>query len=129
MYARLDDALIDHRKVFVAGEALGENGLAIAIGFYAVGLMWVNKHLADGHIPQSVVRRFPHVEDPIAVADALVKAGLWEKNGSGYAIHDYAAYGNPSRAEITAYRERERLRKQRGREKAWANHRKASKKK
>lgn len=115
MWARLDDELIDHRKVFAAGEVIGKNGAAIAIGFYAVGLMWSNKHLTDGYLPLPIIRSFRHVEQPTSVADALVKAGLWEKNGSGYVIHDYADFGNPLAAKVKAKRRRDKLRKQRER--------------
>jgi hypothetical protein len=83
MYARLDDELIDHRKIFAAGDLLGRNGAAIALGMYAVGLMYANRHLTDGVIPLSVLRTFRHVSRPLRVADALVRSGLWEKNGSG----------------------------------------------
>lgn len=111
MWARLDDELIDHRKIFAAGESLGKNGPAIALGFYTIGLLWSNKHLTDGHLPSPVVRSFRHVDKPATVADALVKAGLWERNGSGgYHIHDYEEF-NFSAATVKARRRRDRLRK------------------
>lgn len=116
MWARLDDELIDHRKVFMAGELIGRNGAAIALGFYAVGLMWSNKHLTDGFLPLAIVRSFRHVDHPASIADALAKAGLWEKNGSGFQIHDYSEFGNPSAARIKAKRRRDKLRKQRERQ-------------
>jgi hypothetical protein len=115
VWARLDDELIDHRKIFAAGEALGKNGPAIALGFYAVGLMWSNKHLTDGYLPLVIVKSFRHVDQPICVADALTKAGLWEKNGNGFVIHDYAEFGNPSASKVKAKRRRDRLRKQKER--------------
>jgi hypothetical protein len=110
MWARLDDELIDHRKIFIAGEVIGKNGAAIALGFYAVGLMWANKHLTDGHLPFPVVKSFRHVDHPASVADALVKAGLWEKNGNGFLIHDYGDF-NPSAAAVKKKRKADRLRK------------------
>jgi hypothetical protein len=112
MWARLDDELIDHRKIFIAGEILGRNGPAIALGFYAIGLMWANKHLSDGHLPLPVVKSFRHVQHPMAVAEALVEARLWERNGAGFTIHDYTEFGNPSADRIKAKRKRDRLRKQ-----------------
>ena len=111
MWARLDDELIDHRKIFIAGETIGKNGPAIALGFYAVGLMWSNKHLTDGFLPMAVIKSFRHVSHPASIADALAKAGLWEKNGgSGYQIHDYRDF-NPSAAEIKRKRKEDRERK------------------
>lgn len=115
MWARLDDELIDHRKIFIAGEQIGKNGAAIALGFYAVGLMWSNKHLTDGYLPLAIVKSFRHVDHPTCIADALAKAGLWEKNGAGFQIHDYAEFGNPLASRVKAKRRRDKLRKQRER--------------
>ena len=114
MWTRLADELIDHRKIFVAGELLGDDGPVIALGFYALLLLWTNKHLTDGVVPFPVLRKFPHVADPCAVADALTKAGLLEKNGTGYAVHDFADFGNPTAASVKAFRRRDRLRKRKG---------------
>ena len=110
MWARLDDELIDHRKVFEAGEFLGPNGAAIALGFYAVGLMWCNKHLSDGHLSHAIVKSFRHVQNPLHVADALTKAGLWDKNGSGFQIHDFHDF-NPKAKDVRAKRIADRRRK------------------
>jgi len=115
MWARLDDGLIDHRKVYIAGEAIGKNGAAIAIGLFAVGLMWSARHLTDGYLPRAVVKSFRHVDRPLAVAAALTKAGLWDRNGSGWKIHDYHHW-NFSAAEVKAKRARDRQRKQAARE-------------
>lgn len=114
MWSRLDDELIDHAKVFAAGELIGKNGPAVALGFYAVGLMWANKHLTDGHLPIAVVRSFRHVANPAAIADALVKAGLWDKNGgSGFQIHDFDDH-NMSAAAVKQKRREDRARKRQG---------------
>jgi hypothetical protein len=111
MWARLDDALIDHQKVFIAGEAIGKNGPAVAIGFYAIALMWSNKQLSDGFLPDSVIRSFTrYADNPRSVADALVKAELFDKVDGGFRIHDYADY-NPSAANIKKKRREDRLRK------------------
>ena len=112
MWARLDDELLDHQKIFLAGEVIGRNGAAIALGFYAVGLMWSNKHLTDGFLPLAVIKGFRHVDNPVSIADALAQAGLWERNGgSGFQIHDYHEFGNPTAAAIKAKRQRDRIRK------------------
>jgi hypothetical protein len=115
MWARLDEELLDHPKLFAAGDVIGRNGPALALALYSIGLLWANKHLSDGHLPHAVVRSFRHVTDPIAIAQALVQAGLWEPRETGFVIHDYADYGNPNAATVKAYRARERERKQRGR--------------
>lgn len=116
MWARLDDELIDHVKVYEAGELIGRNGPAIALGFYAVGLLWANKHLSDGHLPLSIVKSFRHVSKPLSVAEALVTAGLWDRNGDGFVIHNYADWGNPTAAKVKAKRRKDRLRKRDERE-------------
>jgi hypothetical protein len=111
MWSRLDDELIDHAKIFAAGAVIGKNGPAIALGFYAVGLMWANKHLTDGFLPMTVVKSFRHVANPAAIADALVRAGLWDKNGgSGFQIHDFDHF-NPSAAAVKKKRREDRVRK------------------
>lgn len=111
MWARLDDELIDHHKVFAAGKRLGANGPAIALGMYALSLMWANRHLTDGFLPTSTIEGFRHVDKPLAVADALAQAGLYEKVEGGFKIHDFAEH-NPSARVIKAKRKKDRLRKQ-----------------
>lgn len=110
MWARLDDALIDHEKVFAAGERLGKDGPAVALGFYAVALMWTNKHLSDGFLKDAVIKSFRHVHNPPAVADALAKAGLFDRQDGGYRIHDFHDF-NPSAAAIKRKRREDRARK------------------
>ena len=100
MWARLDDQLIDHPKVAVAGKAIGPNGRVIALGFFSMALMWCNKHLSDGVLPLEVVEGFrSYVVHPVSVADALVHAGLFEKHNRGYRIHDYTDY-NPTASQV-----------------------------
>jgi hypothetical protein len=117
MWARLDDELIDHSKVFEAGDVIGgKNGPALALALYAVGLMWANKHLSDGFLPTAVVKSFRHLAKPLFVADALVKVKLWERNGNGgYHIHDFADF-NPKAAKVKDKRQKDKLRKQQERE-------------
>jgi hypothetical protein len=112
VWSKLDDALIDHRKIFAAGRIIGKNGPAVALGFYTVSLLWSNKHLTDGFLPEDVIQGFGHVEQPLSVAGALAKADLFEKVTGGYQIHDFREY-NPSASEIKKKRKEDRLRKQR----------------
>ena len=125
MWTKLDDALLDHRKVYVAGDLIGRNGPAIVIGFYAVGLMWTNKHLTDGHLPQAVVKRFKHAEQPLVVADALVKAGLWIATADGYQIHDFHDH-NPRAEDVRVTRDEVRQARsdagKRGAKSRWNGH-------
>jgi hypothetical protein len=110
MWARLDDQLIDHPKLFEAGALLGKNGPGLAFALYSYGLMYANKHLTDGELKVSVVKACRFVDNPASVADALVKAGLWEKNGVGYLIHDFGDF-NPRAKDVLAKRAADRRRK------------------
>jgi len=112
MWSKLDDALMDHVKVFEAGELIGgKSGSAIAVGFYVVLLMWTNKHLTDGFVPDAVLKTLPHVDNPRAVAGALVRAGLLEREDKGFRIHDFHDH-NPSARAVRSRRKADRLRKQ-----------------
>jgi hypothetical protein len=110
MYARLDDALFDHRKVFEAGELIGKNGPAVALGFYTACVLYVNKHLTDGVLSAAVIRRFPHADKPEEIASALVKARLLDEAPGGYRIHDYHDH-NPTAESVKKKRAADRDRK------------------
>jgi hypothetical protein len=112
MYARLQEELLDHEKIAIAGRAIGKNGRCLAIGFYTMVLIWSNRHLTDGVIPIDVIEGFrgTYVVDPLAIADALARAGLFDKHVRGYSIHDYRDW-NPSAAEIKKKRREDRQRK------------------
>lgn len=110
MWTKLDDALLDHQKVFTAGDVLGKNGPVIVIGLYAIGLMWTNKHLTDGFLPSAVVKRWHHLEQPLKTAQALVAAGLWECEDGGFRVHDFHDH-NPTAESVRKKREDDRKRK------------------
>src|SRR5262247_3351730 len=111
MWSRLDDGLLDHPKVSAAARVLGtKNGRVTVIGFYAMALMWTNRHLTDGVLPDAVIEGFSsYATNPAAIADALARAGLFDKHEAGYRIHDFRDY-NPSAAEIKHRRKVDRER-------------------
>lgn len=113
MWTRLDDALLDHRKIFIAGKTLGSNGPGLALALFTMGLLYSNKHLTDGKLPRDVVASFPHLKDPLKVADALVKSRLWIQKGNSFSVHDFSDF-NPSSREIKRRRKADRMRKYRG---------------
>jgi hypothetical protein len=113
MWSRVDDALADHRKVIAAAEIIGPDGLVIALGFYLLGLLWANKHLSDGQLPAAVVKQF-RSDRPLELADALVRAGLWDRVDGGYQIHDFD-HLNFTAAEVKEKRAKDRRRKHDGR--------------
>lgn len=111
MWTRLDDCLLDHKKVFDAGDRLGHlDGPAVAFALYVVGLLWSNKQLTDGFLPTAIVRRFPHCARPLKVALALTEAHLWDAVDGGYKIHDFHDF-NFTAAAVNERREEDRKRK------------------
>jgi len=113
MWTKLGDELLDHRKIFEAGDRLGRNGPALALAVYVAGLMWSNKHLSDGFLPIGNVKRIPHVAEPLKVANALVYAGLWEAKPNGYQVHDFLEF-NWSAERVRTHRQHDLARKQNG---------------
>jgi hypothetical protein len=113
MWAKLDDALLDHPKILIASRAFGRNGRAAALGFYAAGLLYTNKQLTDGFLPTAVVERMGFADKPLAAADAMVKAGLWDAVSGGFQVHDFHDF-NPAARDVHEKRKRDRERKQKG---------------
>jgi hypothetical protein len=92
-YATLDDNISDHPKVIAVGNA--------AELVFMRSIVYANRVRTDGVIPAAVVPFLCRGEDQAAVERALVQGGLWERNGSGYVIHDFLDH-NLSRAAILA---------------------------
>jgi hypothetical protein len=115
MWSRLDDALLDHRKLFLAGQIIGGyNGMGLALALYVAGLLYSNRHLTDGHLDVAVVRGMPHIRRSLDVADALVQVGLWERNDRGFVIHDFKDY-NFSAEQVAERKRQQNERKHRSR--------------
>lgn len=79
-WARVDDAWWCHPKVL--GLDLDARGLWIS------ALSWSCQQQTD-HIPDAIVRM---CGDDGSAAKKLVRAGLWEENGTGWVIHDWDDY-------------------------------------
>jgi hypothetical protein len=95
-WAKIDDRLHSHPKVLEAGPE--------AMGLFLLALSWCADYLTDGFVPEIQVRRLLFVcDDPLAIADKLVGAELWERADGGYQIHDYLEY-NPSAEQVKAER-------------------------
>lgn len=116
-WVRLDDSFSEHPKLARAGPL----GMAMQIA----ALCYANRNLTDGFVPRAVAPlllnfdglyiAFPESglpegqEGPLAVswqavAESLVRAGLWEEENGGYRIHDYLKY-QPSRESVMRARE------------------------
>lgn len=91
---RVDDGFYDHPKV----EALG----LATVGLWTVAGSWCAKHLTDGRISVSVIRR---LGGTVRQAKSLVSAGLWtELDANSYQFKDWNDY-QPRRNDVLAERE------------------------
>lgn len=80
-WMKVDDGFWSHPKVI----SLSTDAVALWVraGSYCA------RHLTDGAIPATVVMLLGGSQ---AVANELVKAGLWDGKGDGYAFHDWDHY-------------------------------------
>ena len=120
-WVKLDDNFAGHRKVLAAGLE--------AAWLHIEGLCYCAQQETDGAILDAALVKLTQFSKPKAerLAVRLVEVGLWERNGTGYAIHDYLEY-NPSKKELEARREIKRragqaggLAKQAGKERELAD--------
>lgn len=102
--ASIDDCLTDHPKFD------GINGEAG--WFWLAGLLYARRSLTDGFIPSSRLVSLVHGQrSPAKLAEVLVTRGLWERVTGGFQIHDFFDH-NPSKAQVRAYQQKDRERKQ-----------------
>jgi hypothetical protein len=85
-WGRIDDTLYDHPKV----DELGRYRLP-CMGLYLLALSYSNRHLTDGFIPFDRVVRLGGTK---ALAERLVRVGLWDLLVDGYRIHDFLDYND-----------------------------------
>lgn len=109
MWTRLDDGLLDHRKVLEAARLLGKDGRARILGYYTAGLLYSSKHLTDGKLSPAIVES---LQIPDAGVKALVYVGLWKKAPHGWTINDYLDW-NTSAADVRDRRKKDADRKRR----------------
>lgn len=112
MWAKVDDGLTEHKKVFIAGARLGRGMTGRVLAVWLEGRLWANRMNTNGFIPIDAVAGFRHDPEPLTVAAAL--AGpitdlerrsyntssthcLWEEVEGGFQIHDDEHY-RPKRA-------------------------------
>lgn len=95
-WGKQDDGFYDHPKV----RAMPRRVRNAACGLYWRAVSLSNRHLTDGHITDDDVRL---IDGRPSEVDALVESGLWDRNGSGWLIHDFLDF-NPSRAKVTEQR-------------------------
>ena len=100
-WARLDDHFHTHPKVNQAGLE--------ALGLYTVALAYCAHYLTDGKVDQAFVEQKAG-RRARQLCERLVDAGLWERNGDGFLVHDYLKY-NESRKSVLLRRAKDSGRK------------------
>lgn len=110
MWAKIDDGLPEHRKLFAAASEIKRAGYARALAMVIQGICYSNRTLSDGFVPRNVVNSF-HDSNPIETSSALVSANIWHAAKNGFQIHDYDHY-QPNAEEVKRKRELDRERKQ-----------------
>jgi len=100
-WVKLDDLFPDHPKVRRAGPA--------AAWLYIAGICYCARHLTDGLIVDVALAGLGQYGEQRArkLAEALVAAGLWEREDGGYRVHDYLSF-QPSRQVVERQRETKR---------------------
>ncbi|MFD7416828.1 hypothetical protein [Kitasatospora purpeofusca] len=112
-WVKLDDRFPSHRKVVLLSDK--------AFRLYVSALCWSSENLTEGRIADRELPVVTRVRGVKAAAKELEEAGLWDREPSGWVIHDYLEY-NPDRAKVQAEREAGKVRQQ-----AWRNRKKAEK--
>lgn len=100
----VDDQFDDHPKL---AELPPELELA-CVGLWTKAGSWCRRKLTCGQIPRGQVRKLGGTEE---LAEALVKAGLWESTKGGYAFHGWEEW-QETPAEVEAKRDRWKRQKQ-----------------
>lgn len=93
-WTRLDDHFLDHPKILAAGER------AELLHIHA--LLYCNKHLTDGFVPEAAISHLLHAPQRQAV-QRLIELCIWVVVDGGYQIHDFLDW-NPSREAVLTLR-------------------------
>lgn len=100
-WARVDDGLHSHPKIRRAWKCRP------ALGLHLMALSYCGQWSPDGLVPvEWVEEKLPAEEERETVVGALVDAGLWDVDPSGWAIHDWADYNQPEQARARSERAR-----------------------
>ncbi|MGW2267109.1 hypothetical protein [Streptomyces koyangensis] len=100
----MDDRFPSHRKVALLGDR--------AFRLHVSAICWCAENLTDGRISDRELPLVAKVRGVKATAQVLVDAGLWDRLGDGWQIHDYLDY-NPSREQVLAERKKNAERQER----------------
>jgi len=100
-WVKFDDQYADHPKLDDVSDA--------AFRLHVTATCFASRYLTDGFIKHSTLPKLCRHDDPEAIANELVDAGLFDLAEGGYVVHDYLDY-NPSKAEVEARTELRRRR-------------------
>ena len=82
-----------------------------AVGLWVLAGTWCAKELTDGHVPEYLLEELAATP---AIAEQLVRAGLWETVEDGYLFVGWAKY-QPTREQVLTSRAEATERQKRGR--------------
>ena len=97
-WGRVDDTYYDHAKVRKLPRPIRN----AASGLYWRAISLCNRQMTDGVLTQEDIDLIDGTPEEV---QALVRAGLLERHGKRWQVHDYLEF-NKSRAEIIALREK-----------------------
>lgn len=80
-------------------------------------LMWCNSQGTDGDLPSRYVKYTYPTGDPSEYVLELLEVGLLEQTEEGFVIPDWEGLGQSPASQVAAYRENNKLRQQKAREK------------
>jgi len=101
---KVDDGFYSSKKVL----SIPRTQRLAAVGLWLLAGNWSGRELTDGHVPAYAL---VEIGSTPKLRQALIEARLWLDQGSNdIEFHDWARY-QPTRAEVEATREKERIRK------------------
>lgn len=117
MWVRIEPDFAEHPKIVGLSDA--------AFRVHLKALCWCGKHETDGLLPAGAVPATGSSRKRAELISELLSAGLWEKAGAGYRIHDFLCY-NPSKEQNEERRrelsEKRAVAGRKGAAKRWAGH-------
>ena len=108
-WVKLDDGFFNNRKIVSVSKD--------AKLLYLAGLCYAGSALTDGEVPSNAVPILAAqtgIKSTSKLVNELVRANLWTKSDSGFAIHDYLTH-NQSADKVRANKDAARSRMQRSR--------------
>ena len=89
---KVDDTFHTSRKV----KSIPARHRLAAVGLWTVAGSWCSQELTDGRVPGYMIREWGATPK---VVDALVSAGLWDREHDGFVFRSWVEY-NPSKARV-----------------------------